>query len=282
MKTVIALLIFLSQTLFAASGSDTPLDFKIGNPLPRPGQIVYGWKLMPWQEWLQRPSAGPLLIETAHPKNDIEVFEAKAAAVVNKPVTLFTEQYLLNINTIRKLNPKNNHQQIQGPRFTVETTIPFPKNWSEFIYVAKKTKLLADKTHDYIRMENSFAYADKKTILASPELQRIVKLLDVTGQVPEALSLQGTNKVSQIADFISVVNLFYKVDDQRTLIVTNVAAAIKKHILNMGVSAYGMTLNGRSVLLGESPKLNSPDGIGAGLPKYFELFYRDMITNVQN
>ena len=277
-----ALIILVVTSAVASEVKMLPLDFSIDDLQIKNGQIAYGWKIMSWQDWLNRPSSGPLFINTAFDKKNIEIFEAHAATIVQKSSTDFTEPYLHNMNTIRKLDPQNQHTQIAGTRFSIETVMAFPENWAKLISIAKLTKLLDDKTTPFVLMDSVFTFAPRKTIESSLNLQKKIKLLENTVLMPEAVNLQSTTKINQIADFISIITVFYKIDEARTLVVSYVAVAIKKHVLNLGINAVGMTLNGRSILLGQNPALNSESGIGAGLPKYFLELFNSMARGFEN
>jgi hypothetical protein len=279
MKKMLLILSLLTGPVFdvlAYEVKTVSVDTSLTSMVPRQNQIMYGWELMPWNEWLRRPSSGPLMIPGNYNKKSLEVFEAHSSVIVNKPVSSFTKQYLHNINTIRRLDPKNQHEQLPASAFSTVTVVNFPTSWANIIMAARNAKILADDSTPYLRMQSVFAYASKEEINNSVSLRRIIQLLDENNQIPDAVNIQGIVKVNQIAEFGSVVSLFYGIDANRTLIVNYFALALKKRILDLGVVTAGMELNGRSVLLGKNSMFNTDSGIGAGLPTYTLEFFEQM------
>ena len=280
-KLILTSVLLFSQLVFAGAKEvkNVSIDNSLLASLPKENQIYYGWKLFSWNDWLRRPSSGPLMIPGDYSKKSLEVFEAHSAGIVKKPVSTFTKAYLHNINTIRKLDPQNKHEQLSGAAFTTETLVAFPANWAKIIYAAKNAKILADDTVPYLQMKSVFAYADEQSITNSAQVQRIINLLDDnSGQMPSAVNIQGIVKANQIAEFGSVVTLFYDLGGNKTLIVNYFALALKKRILDLGVGQFELT--GRGVLLGQNSALNTESGIGAGLPTYTLEFFEQMLAGL--
>jgi len=275
-KYIITTLLLFSQFGFAYSRvvKQVPIDSSLLASLPKENQIYYGWKLFSGEDWTSRRSSGPLMRPGGYNEKSIEVFEAHSSGIVNKPVSTFTKDYLHNINTVRKLDPNNQHQQIEGRVFTVETVIRFPAIWASMIVAGKNTKILADDTDPFLGLKSEFVYADQKSIENSKQLKGIIQKLDDNGQLPAAINIQGIVQANQIAEFGTVVTLFYDLGNNKTLIVNYFALALKKRILNLGMST------GRSVLLGENSTLNTDSGIGAGLPTYTLEFFEQMLRGL--
>lgn len=280
------------------------LDFDLRQSKLARGQILYSWKLMSWNEWAARPSSGPLMPERSFfekkkecrkddkreckpddrkfDETDAEVFETHAAAVINKPISFFSQSYLHNINTMRVLNPTNQHKQIPGPQFSVETTVPFSPEWERMVNLGKTVDKLDQKTTPYIRMQSTFTYVSQPALDSSVTLKDIVRRLNNTGLIPAAINLQSTNEVNQIGTFMTVATLFYKIDERTTLVTSFSALALKKHLLKKGIESKELTLTVRSILLGEHPKtFNTSSGIGAGLPGFMKEFYEGMFNGFE-
>jgi hypothetical protein len=279
--TLVAALLF-SHMVFATNRvvEEVSIDSSLIASPPKANQIYYGWKLFSWNDWLRRPSSGPLMIPGDRSKKMLEVFEAHSAGVVDKPVSTFTQQYLHNINTIRRLDPKNQHQQLNGSSFTITTRVEFPQTWARLILAAKTASLLADDSAPYLEMKSVFVYANQVAINASPNLQRIIKLFDENAPIPAVINIQGIVEANQIAEFGSVITLFYPLDNQRTLVVNYFALALKKRILDLGLGNIDPSLSGRNVLLGQNRALNGDSGIGAGLPVYTREFFEKMLQGL--
>ncbi|MCB0351185.1 MAG: hypothetical protein KDD38_08375 [Bdellovibrionales bacterium] len=258
-----------------------PLDKSLTGLHPQQNQIYYGWELFKWSDWLKRPSSGPLMIPGDYSKVNLEVFEAHSSGIVDKPISTFTKEYLHNIVTIRRLDPKNAHQQIDAQAFTIETKILFPDSWAKIITAAQNTKILDEKSAPFLNMQSVFGYARQQDIEKNESLMRIVKLLDANGQVPNVINIQGIVMVNQIVQFGSVVTLFYRLNANQTLIVNYFALALKSRILDIGLAGSGVNFTGRSVLLGQNPTLNSDSGIGAGLPTYTFEFFDQMLSGFE-
>jgi len=282
MKATLLIALQFGPYILSAQATEVrnvPLDFNVASLQLKRSEMAYGWKLMPWTEWLNRPTSGPLMIPISHSKRDIEVFEAHMAGLSAHPVSRFTKAYLHNIGTLKKLDPSNQYRQVPDPEFVVETVVPFPNRWSDLITIGRKTKLLSPKNVDYLRMVSAFGYADRRQIQGDG-FSDILKSLEPTLGLPDAINFQGTLKVNQIALFISNVTLFYGRPDNSTLVVSHLAMGIKKHILDLGFEISGLNLTGRGVLLGQNKALNTPGGIGAGLPKYTESFFKGVLERL--
>ncbi len=253
-----------------------PLNFSLRRTLPEK-MPWYGWQLFSWRDWLLRPSSGPLLMPMPANHPALSVFEARFAAILHQPVTRFTEGYLHNISTIEQLDPENIHKIIANPRmFTVETMVPFPKEWAELIAAGKAAKVLSAKSSGDLTMISEFGYFSHAQILQNANLRNTVRLLDITGRTPYAINIQGIVSINEIAEFGSMITFFYRLKGARTLMVSDFALGLKNKVLNLGFDVGGLNFTGESVILGENRLLNTSTGIGAGLPQYTEELFLNM------
>jgi hypothetical protein len=270
----IFLVLLISQAVFAAKKIvRQPLDFTLMYNMPADNEVVYGYSnpFFIWENWLARKSSGPLLVPIEPPNQIMEVFEARSAGIIAKPVSYFSKALLHNINTVRSLDPTNTHTVIPGQsNFTIETTIPFPPTWSKVINFAKSIGQLAEKTTDKIIATSEFRYIDVRSSPPSNSVENIINKLNVYRTRPDIINLQGLLKINQIAKFGSMITFFYALDSQKTLVVNYFAMGIKRKDLNKGFTDY----DGRTILMGENSFFNTDSGIGAGLPKYVESMFR--------
>ena len=237
----------------------------------------FGWQLFSWKDWLMRASAGPLLIPIPEDHPALSVFEARFAAVLHQPITRFTEAYLHNISTIKRLDPDSIHQELANRRmFTVETIVPLPKEWADLIAAGKAAKILSTRSSGDLTMISEFGYFSRDQILKNANLRKIVRRLDVTGRTPYAINIQGIVSINEIAEFGSMITFFYKLNSTRTLMVSDFALGLKNKVLKLGFDLGEFNFTGESVILGENRLLNTSDGIGAGLPQYTEELFLNM------
>jgi hypothetical protein len=262
----------------------------IGTPLNtsslKKGQIIYGYtsKFIPYNEWnsATNDTAMPLNNLTKFNHAEAEVFETRAAAIVSKPVTYFTEEYLHNINTVKKLNPQNKHRVIQGNGFSVETIVPFPLIWEAFFIAAQKFRAPNAKPWTpYIKMTSTFIYASRQAIETRSDVQNIINRLGLSERKVRAINLQATTDINEIADFATFITVFCELENNQTLVVSYSAMAVKTKTL--GLTVPTTTVKGRDVMLGKGgPVINTSSGIGAGLPIYSLELFDDMIRGFEN
>jgi len=284
MVRTICLIFCLSVSIAALAEPQTqlgiiarPLDFSLRRALPDPSAPWYGWQLFSWQDWMARPSSGPLLIPLPKNHPSLSVFEARFAGILSQPVTKFTEDYLHNISTIERLDPNSTHKVLNnGNAFTVETLVPFPNESANLIAGLKRVGYLSTKSSGALDMVSEFGYFSQAQIESNRNLQTIVRYLDVTGRIPYAINVQGITSINEIAQFGSMITFFYKLDDSHTLLVSDFALGIKNKVLKLGFNRAGLNFSGEGVLLGENRMINTSTGIGAGLPNYTEELFLNM------
>jgi hypothetical protein len=279
---IVSIALFQTLNFSVRAGN---LDFSLQNGLPPEGKLTFGWDLINWNDWLKRDSSGPLLIVDSIGKSKLEVFEAHGAAVVSKPIGFFTRDYLHNISTIRQLDPQDTHEIFTVPNvFAVETRVPFPQNWALLIAAGKATTYLEAKSTDYLDLISFFDYKSGDQISADGRTLHAIERLDILGKtpvtIPQVINVQSIVQINQIAQFGRIITFFYQVDTNHTLIVNYLALALKHRDLSKGLDKLGFTLTGRSVLLGEGGSINSPTGIGAGLPEYTSELFSHLVRGI--
>ncbi len=272
-KILLVLVLIAPTFVLAKRITRQPLDFNLMNSLPADDEIVYGYSedFFVWENWLARKSSGPMLVPIEPPSQVMEVFEARSAGIIQRPVAYFTKALLHNIETVRRLDPESTHIELATqPNFTIETTIPFPPSWSKVINFAKTIGQLAPKTADKIIAKSEFRYVDLRNGSPSSSVENIINKLNIYRTRPDIINFQGLLKINQIGKFGSVISFYYGLDSQRTLVVNYFAMGIKRKDLTKGITDY----DGRSILMGRNSLFNTDSGIGAGLPKFVQNLFR--------
>ena len=286
---IVILLLFLSAAATARPQTRAkavkivPLDFSLRHKLPSTSTPWYGWQLFTWKDWIRRPSSGPLLVPMPDGHTPVSVFEARFAAILNQPISRFSENFLHSMKTVRLLDPGAMQTQLMvkdpagvKPPFVVETVAPLPKTWARLIRLGKKAQILSAKSSDHLIMKSIFGYVTRAQILTNPKIREIIERLDVTGRMPYAIDTQGIVDINEIGEFGSMIMFFYPVSGSQTLLVSDFALAVKNKILKLGFHVGSLNFTGEGVLLGHNPILNTSSGIGAGLPKYTEELFLSM------
>ncbi len=291
----------LLPTLYSASAYSAVrivpmknLEFKLGSRVPADGEIYFSYteNLIPFETWANRIYSGPLMIKDEQlepkfvPTKDqlrppiipVEMFEARSAGIVKKPISFFNETTLNRLETINKIDPTNIHIQLPDKSFKIKTTVPFPKPWSDIIQANRK--LLPETVTDTLVITSRYRFIDLSAIDATP-YDRIINELNIYAGKPQVLNIQAFVHFNHIAKWGNMTSLYYKVDENRTLIVNYFAIAIKEKDLRMGFGQIGV----RSILLGQSvgfadgsAAINTDKGIGAGLP----IYVRDLFSGMYN
>jgi hypothetical protein len=286
----------LSLILGSQALCESVLDFSLAEKLPSEKHPVIVSEMMPWSKWLHRsdsqdlslPYKGPLFEKDKNGelREVLNAFESRGAAIVAKPITFFTKEYLLNIETIQKLDPYDAHSiEPYAGIFAVKTDIQFPKLWSNMLKLAQKTPILAEKTRgykDYLELTSSFEFHSGEEIKTDPDLNAIVQDLDTLHGdnlvYPQVMTKQRITYVNEIAKSGIVINLYYPVGNSgKTLVVNYFGLTLKNHDLERSYDFGEYHIYLRALMLGTSEYNVQEPGLGLGLPGYTALLFQKMI-----
>jgi hypothetical protein len=177
---------------------------------------------------------------------------------------------------IEALEPQNRHEILsEQPQFTVRSRVDFPEPWKMAIEAVKSvSNLLGSDTAPYLEMQSTFSFLGSQEIRNSAPVKSTLSKFDVSAELPAAVLRQVIYPINQVARYGSITTLLYPHGDGQTLVYVVTVFGLEKDVLAIGSPELGLT--GEMVLLGQHPKLNSPTGIGSGLPHYTQELFVSM------
>lgn len=144
------------------------------------------------------------------------------------------------------------------------------------IEALKQMGHLKPENQAYLEMTSSFGWLDSKTIQNNHQLGEVLGRFKISNKQPVVVNIQEIYDLNEIAQFGNITTFFYEAGPDQLIAFTICVFGIEKDVLQMG---HQIGVTAESVLLGQyTQPINTPTGIGGGLPNYT----KELLINMAN